>query len=112
MASHSSEQNSFVERRFGSFFEATRAALTESELPQNYWSLAFLDAIEKSDFIPIKRLDGKFKAPNDILPCTKMNGRDFLPFGQQGQGYVVETRPLKKKLQERALKARYLRGTQ
>eukprot|EP00173_Palmaria_palmata_P004371 Plantae.Rhodophyta-Palmaria_palmata.ctg5793.p1 GENE.Plantae.Rhodophyta-Palmaria_palmata.ctg5793~~Plantae.Rhodophyta-Palmaria_palmata.ctg5793.p1 ORF type:complete len:141 (+),score=5.70 Plantae.Rhodophyta-Palmaria_palmata.ctg5793:240-662(+) len=76
-ALHSSEQNAFVERRFGSLFAATKAALTASGMPQKYWSLTCLDAIDKSNFFPVKRSNGISKVPNDILPGATMNAEIF-----------------------------------
>lgn len=76
-------------------------------LPQKVWSLAALDAIDKSNCLPIKRLNGKWEAPN------KESGRDknppkFLPYGKQG--FMLDTTPKRPKLTARSLTARYRRA--
>lgn len=60
--------------------------------------------------MPIKRQDGSFKALNQDFPCTRLHEKEFLPFEQIG--YVVDKKPAKKKLEDLALKERYLRTTQ
>lgn len=107
---HSSEQNAYVERQFGSLFAATRAALASSELSKKYWSLACLYTIYKGNFIPIKRNDGKFKAPQESIKLRTLKPDIFLPFGKEG--LVIDATPMKKKLLDLALKARYLKCTQ
>ena len=57
-ASHSSSANASVERRMGIVFSAARAALKAAPAPPNhnkYWSFAALDAIDKTDYLPMKR---------------------------------------------------------
>ena len=58
-APHSSQQNALVERRFGVIFAATRTALAASGLSKTFWSVACLDAIDKSNFLPIRRGNGE-----------------------------------------------------
>lgn len=60
--------------------------------------------------MPIKKRDNSFKAPKSELPEGTIKARKCIPFGQNG--YIVETTPLKNNLDDRALKARYLRVTQ
>lgn len=109
-ASNSLEQNGFFKTRFGTLFAATRAAILESGLPKTLWSAAYLDAIEKANWIPVKQTDGSYKSTNSKIPGKETSTRAFLPFGKHG--YVVNTTSRKKKLDDRALKARYLRSTQ
>lgn len=106
-APYSSEPNAYVESRFGSLFALTRVAISQKGLPNNFLSLACLDVIEKANFMPIKRQDGSFKALNQKLPCIRLQPKKNLPFGHIG--YIVDNKPSKKKLKDRALKARYLK---
>lgn len=58
----------------------------------------------------IKKADGNHKAPNKAIPDMNMKADDLLPFGQER--VIKETTSHKKKVQDRALKARYQRKTQ
>lgn len=78
-------------------------------MPKEYWSLACLDAIDKANFMPIKRTSGKWIGPNSAIPGEDINASSFLPFGQEG--YVLDNTLKKKKHADRPLKARYLRAT-
>lgn len=99
-----------MERRFGTLLAATRTALIRSRLPKSFWSTACLCAIDEEKIMSIKHKDGKVKAPNNIMPGVKTKVDNFIPFGQIG--YIVDTTSAKRKLHNRALKARYLRKTQ
>ena len=105
---HSSQQNALVEQRFQTIFAATRAALSASGLPKKFWSIACLDAIDKGNFLPIKRSSGHTASPNACIPGEPHSAKHLLPFGQSG--YIVDTTPHKKKLEDRALRARYVRS--
>lgn len=61
-APHSSESNAFVERRMGIIFAAAKAALKAASDPLNnnqFWSYSALDAINKTNYLPMKR-EGTF----------------------------------------------------
>eukprot|EP00173_Palmaria_palmata_P001939 Plantae.Rhodophyta-Palmaria_palmata.ctg2169.p1 GENE.Plantae.Rhodophyta-Palmaria_palmata.ctg2169~~Plantae.Rhodophyta-Palmaria_palmata.ctg2169.p1 ORF type:complete len:124 (+),score=2.30 Plantae.Rhodophyta-Palmaria_palmata.ctg2169:736-1107(+) len=60
--------------------------------------------------MPIKRINGKLKAPNDAFPNISFEDSRFLPFEQRG--YVLDNTPQKPILNDRAIEARYLRRTQ
>lgn len=90
-------------------FAATRAYLAASGLPKKYWSVECPAAIDKETFMPIKRLNGRWLAPNAEIPGEKMNASFLLPFGREG--YVLYNTPKKQTLADRALKERYLRAT-
>lgn len=106
-APNSSQQNAFAERCFSTIFNATRAALASSGLPLTLWSVAALDAIDKGNYLPVKRNTGNSVPPNAQLYADQ-NPKHLLPFGQRG--YIVDTTPHKPKLQPRAIPARYLRA--
>lgn len=104
---NTSQQNAFAERRFSTIFNATRAALAHSGLPLAYWSIAALDAIDKMNYLPMKRKTGNNNPPNATL-YKQLDPKHLLPFGQRG--YIINTTPKKPKLQPRAIAARYLRA--
>lgn len=110
---HTSQMNAFVERRMLTVMNATRAALKAASMPLRFWSYAALDAIDKSNFLPVFR-DGKLMPSphqtlqNNGLDISAVESPDsFLPFGQIV--YAVNTLATKKKLASRATEARYLR---
>lgn len=67
-APNTSQINAIVERSFGTVFAEIRVALASSELPKQFWSLACLDAIDKPNFLPVKRSNGDFVSPNSGVP--------------------------------------------
>lgn len=79
-APQTSQQNAHVERRFGSLFASIRASLKESGIPKSLWSSACLDAIDKANYLPLRRHEGHFKSPVSILPKQSYNPEGFLPF--------------------------------
>lgn len=105
---HSSQQNSIVERRFGTFFAATRTDLESSRLDRKFWSVACLYAIDKSNLIPVQRGNGRANSQNSGIAGEPSSAKHLLPFGQHG--FIVDTTPNKKKLEDRALRACYLRA--
>lgn len=115
----SSQQNALVELLFGTVFEAcfelasclatARVVLKSSGLHQKVLSLACLDAIDKVNFLPLKRANGDFFSPNSAVPGQPTSPGHFPPFGQNR--FVLGTTLNKSKLQDRVLKARYLRSS-
>lgn len=97
-----------MEHRFGTIFAATRTSLAAGGLSKNLLSVAYLDAIDKSKFLPIKRNDGGTTIPNSEIKGEPQSAKHLLPFGKHG--FVIDTTPKKKKLEDRAPKARYLRA--
>ena len=112
----SSQANAIVERRFESIFAAARSALKAAPPPLNgkgYWSLAALDAIDKANYLPFKRQGNIVPSPHTAMQLhdcdtDELKGpQAFLPFGQPG--FIVDTMKFKKKLQDRAVPANYVR---
>lgn len=108
-STNSSQQNSIRERRFGTIFAAARTALAASGLSRKVWSLACLDAIDKANFIPVQSRSGKSTSPNEGIKGEPQSEGHLLPFDQHG--FVVDTILKKTKLEDRALRVRYLRAT-
>lgn len=100
--SYSSEQNRFVERRFGTLYKATRAELISSGLQRSFWSVARLNAIDKANCLLTKHKNGSCKAPNATMLGIRYKANSLLPFEQMG--YIVDTTPTQRKLDDRALK--------
>lgn len=102
-APNSSSSNVFVERRMGIVFSAARSALKAAPPPLNnnqYWSFAALDAIDKSNYLPLTRDDALTPSPNTQMQLhgyciDEKDGPDnFLPFGQAG--WIINTAKNKK----------------
>lgn len=115
-APNSSPSNTTVERRFETVFGAARTSLKAAPAPLNkpgFWSLAALDVIDKSNYLAFMR-DGILQpSPHTSM---QMHGcatdifdgpASFLPFGQSG--WIINTAKHKKKLEDRAIPANYLR---
>lgn len=108
--------NAFVERRIGVIFSAARLALKAAPKALNstkHWSLIALDAVDKSNFLPITRDGIHIASPHTQMqlhghePDEKEGPGNFLPFGQPG--WIVNTNKYKRKFDDRAHKANYLR---
>ena len=80
-APHSSSSNAFVERRMGVIFEAARAALKAAPAAldhQRYWSFAALDAIDKTNYLPLTR-NGSFPpSPHTAMQLEVKTGSLWL----------------------------------
>lgn len=112
----SSQSNVIVDRRFESVFANVRASILVAPPPLNskgYWSIAALDSIDKTNYLPFKRDDLIQPSPYTAM---QLHGCDadilggpnlFLPYGQAG--FIVNTAKFKKKLEDRAVPANYLR---
>ena len=104
-----------MERRFESVFASARAALNAAPAPLNarkYWSLAALDAIDKANYLPLRRNGEVVPSPHTSMQLhgcetDELEGpHGFLPYGQPG--FIVDTMKFKKKLQQRAVPANYI----
>eukprot|EP00173_Palmaria_palmata_P005254 Plantae.Rhodophyta-Palmaria_palmata.ctg8951.p1 GENE.Plantae.Rhodophyta-Palmaria_palmata.ctg8951~~Plantae.Rhodophyta-Palmaria_palmata.ctg8951.p1 ORF type:complete len:203 (+),score=15.84 Plantae.Rhodophyta-Palmaria_palmata.ctg8951:909-1517(+) len=110
---HTSQMNAFVKRRLLTVMNATRAALEAASMPLRFWSYAALDAIDKSNFLPVSREGKLHQSPHKLLQNSGLDVSSvsspysFLPFGQIG--YATNTSSTKEKLDSRATEARYLR---
>lgn len=105
---NSSQQNSIAERIFGTLFAATRTALETSGIPRKLWSIACSDAIDEADLLHIQGRSGFSASPNSQIAGKPKSAKHLLPFGQLG--FMLESTTNKRKLDDRALKARYLQA--
>lgn len=115
-APSSSQSNSIVERRFESVFENDRAAMLAAPHPLNtdsFWSLGALDSIDKANHMPFKRHGALQLSPHASMQLHGCNTdilcgpNSFLPYGQAG--FVLDTRKIQIKLDNRTIRANYIR---
>lgn len=96
-APNSSQKNPIVERRLGTIFEETRAALAASGPSRKFWSVACLDAVDKSNYLPggISNQKGQRPIKDSKLRdhWRTSTSRGSLAFGQHG--YILDTTPKK-----------------
>lgn len=83
-APNSSQKISIAERRFGAILAETITALAASGLPGKVWSVVCLDAIDKSNFTPIKRENRQKTGPNSGISGGPQSGQHLFSFGNAG----------------------------
>ena len=100
----------------GIVLSAARAALKAAPAPLNsnkFWSYAALNAIDKTKYLVMARNGIFTPSPHTEMQLhghhidDKDGRQSFLPFGQAG--WIVNTAKHKKKLEDRATQANYLR---
>eukprot|EP00173_Palmaria_palmata_P004335 Plantae.Rhodophyta-Palmaria_palmata.ctg5670.p1 GENE.Plantae.Rhodophyta-Palmaria_palmata.ctg5670~~Plantae.Rhodophyta-Palmaria_palmata.ctg5670.p1 ORF type:complete len:277 (+),score=-5.77 Plantae.Rhodophyta-Palmaria_palmata.ctg5670:508-1338(+) len=115
-APSSSQSNSIFGQRFKSMFANARdAMLTAPHLlnTDRYWSLSALDSIIKANYMPFKRHGALQPSPHTAKQLHGCNNdilggcNSFLPYGKAV--FIVETRKIQNKLDNRAVRANYIR---
>lgn len=96
------QENGIVERLNQTIINAVRSALAHSRLPPEYWDVTAIDAVYKYNHVPHTSTG---QPPVFLWDKQYQHPPLFLPFGTIGT--INYTRP-KKKLEQRALRTRYL----